>query len=79
MGEASTIWSKEWPTEPGWYWFYGDPFNKAKHWIRLNTVKIVQTSKSIALICNGNFMYKQEASDGFWTPIIIPELPKEDL
>ena len=75
------IWSHLWPTEPGSYWFYGDPFGAkdVRHQsVRSYFVRVLQISKGLAFICEGHFLYKQEASPGFWTPAETPEDPTKE-
>lgn len=75
------IWSQLWPTEPGSYWFYGDPFGakevRPEH-VRSYFVRALQTSDSIVFICEGHFLYPQEASPGFWTPLETPKNPTKE-
>lgn len=70
-------WTHEWPTEPGWYWFYGDPHGIEKHFTRLYPVRVYKVSNGWAHIAEGNFMFPSEASDGVWIKMIVPKLPEE--
>jgi hypothetical protein len=71
-------WTSEWPTELGWYWFYGDPYSKnpdPKH-VLLHPVKVNQGANALIYVTGNSFMYKSEASKGLWKPMIVPEEPK---
>ena len=74
-------WTKEKPTKPGLYWFYGDIFwgcinqNPEKFKPELEIVKCTVLNKITNLVCNGNFVDKQYGF-GLYSvePIEIPEL-----
>lgn len=69
------MWTKMWPVEPGWYWFWGDPFGSKEvrpEFIRYYAVRVARGANSWIRICEGHFMYESEASDGLWTPITMP-------
>jgi len=71
-------WTHEWPIEPGWYWFYGWQFKSEERdgkQPRLHSVRVVKVANGFAYICDGNFMYKEEAGHGFWAKAQIPPLP----
>lgn len=73
-------WTTDWPTIPGWYWFYGDPYakasNKATIKVELYPVKVVKIANGVSYISNGSFVYKREAAEGgLWQPMQLPELP----
>ena len=73
------MWSREWPTEPGHYWFYGWPYKGEKEGGRkpeLNHVRVIQASNGVIVIRSGYGWYKNEWS-GFeeFTKAILPELP----
>ena len=67
-------WSEQWPTEPGFYWFYG-------HWPkslepRLQVVQVVRDRLGEAVrVSFGAFMYPDETGAGLWRPIELPTLP----
>lgn len=76
------IWSKEWPTEPGYYWFYGWTWCDKSFRITNNKppkphfVEVNKTSgQSLIYVTKGNFMYKSERHIGLWTPAFPPEAP----
>lgn len=72
-------WSKKQPTEPGYYWFYGDPFSDKIYnkYIRVYLVQAHRNgSGTISFVTEGHFM---ENKIGFWTPAHIPEFNEEDV
>lgn len=68
------MWTREWPENPGWYWFYGFQFPSSSK-RRLLPVNIVQAADSLAFIAGSAFMYPSEAT-GVWQPMEVPELPE---
>ena len=76
------MWQEEWPTEIGWYWFFGWQF---KRWERENLkpellpVRVFKTANGIAHVCNGAFMFTSEAGRGLWAQAEIPPLPLDLL
>lgn len=74
LGEKNNMWIGEWPTEPGWYWFYGFDFKpKFKDEVpRLHMVHAIRISNGMAYICDGHFIYKSEAGKGFFHPADPP-------
>lgn len=72
------MWSKEFPTEPGWYWFWGRQF-KAQD-VKLAAVHVRQGGNSLVMVCNGSFMYKAEVGDTHWfKPMNVPSPEELDL
>lgn len=72
-----TNWTKEWPTCPGHYWFYGWCFRSRHHGPELHFVKIRQIVNGIARVTNGHFLYKAEGGDGYWLLATVVALPDE--
>ncbi len=73
-------WTHEWPTEIGWYWFYGDPhgkYPKTRH-VKLQPVSVHQGANSPVYVVGAAFMYQSSASAGLWTKMIVPDIPKEE-
>ena len=75
-----TKWSKEWPTRPGIYWFYGSILG------RLPVLCVVEVSSfSEVLFISSiptlapDLIFTEESSEvkGVWTKAPLPELPKE--
>jgi hypothetical protein len=67
-------WSAEWPTKPGYYWFFGYQFKSEsnKHLYTVRVVSIADNKR--ATICEGSFMYKSATGKGYWQEIELPEL-----
>lgn len=54
-------WKSEWPTEPGYYWFYGKPYrNEFRRKPELNFVKISKCGNGLLITREGAFWYKSE-------------------
>lgn len=67
-------WTREWPSKFGCYWFYGIAHGAKSP--ELMFVKAWQTGNSkIALVADGNFLYREEAS-GMFAVAETPELPE---
>lgn len=63
-------WSQEFPTEPGWYWFYGQQFKGSD--VKLQMVHVWPK----AAVCGGAFMYECELGVIHWFQRAQePELP----
>ena len=68
------MWKNEWPTEPGFYWFFGwqwdkEPGKRPPKW------SVVQVIEGIRYVSNSHFMYKAESHPGKWHPILQPSEP----
>lgn len=82
--KAQTQWTKDWPTDEGWYWFYGTRWNRdgspngeSDTTKKLHVVKVVIAANDIAIhLCQGVPIYKFEGAKGVWTPVQMPDLPK---
>lgn len=76
MTERATLeWIDEWPTRPGWYWFYGQCFGDRTGQPEFHYVKVTKTSNSIAYLTGGHFLYPSEHAEGVWQPVVFPALP----
>lgn len=74
--EEAEVWTKEWPTEPGYYWFYGQPYAKTLYDPRLHIVTVHRTAnESIVYLVEGSFMRKSAGVEGVWCPAMLPEPP----
>jgi hypothetical protein len=76
-------WTKEWPTKPGWYWFYGWPYGRVELFDEgiepeLNVVNVWKVANGLAYIRNGNFWYKEDKPVGLFCPMDVPELPSKE-
>ncbi len=71
-------WSENFPTEPGWYWFYGRRF-RGKYVPTLMPVHAVKSANDHNIcLTMGAVIYRSEA-EGLWLPMTLPELPHEGL
>jgi hypothetical protein len=74
-----TVWTDEWPTDPGRYWFYGwrssfsfDDGRKPE----LFACKAMQSANGrMTIICEGAFLYREEGAEGYFLPCLTPEPP----
>lgn len=81
--ELKRVWSNEWPTESGWYWFYGNPFAYNHGGRAANLPDALYAAYSHVNIDTGNayivtgeiIMYRSSCR-GVWQPMVTPELPK---
>jgi hypothetical protein len=74
-----TTWTKEWPTKPGHYWFYGYRFGNddGKEEKKFYLVEVwLCGKKDLAHVGNGHFWYVSEGHDGLWQPVKFPIPPK---
>jgi len=75
-------WITEWPTEEGFYWFYGwqchfEIANMKR--LKVRYVEVWQVPNGIAYVSDGEFLYKGLGGYGFWTEVEFPELPEIEL
>lgn len=85
MGRTITVegktWTADWPTEPGWYWFYGWAWGYiADHSPKLHAVNAVwsnraEASGDVMRLIDGNFMWKSEGHLGIFTRMDDITLP----
>ena len=68
-------WTTEWPTEPGWYWFFGFRFKSRDRPPELATVRVHKTMKGVARVGGASFMYRGEGDHGVWAKLDTPEPP----
>ena len=72
------MWTKEWPTEAGFYWFYGFlwyRYYRDGDKPELVSVEGILASNGIMYVAKGAFIYKSEKHIGFWHKADLPELP----
>lgn len=73
-----TEWTDEWPIEPGWYWFWGQPHYGLRNLdSELYSVRVYETSTDLAFVAGGDFMYRGGGGWGLWCPAILPDLPED--
>ena len=78
------MYTKEFPTKLGYYWFYGwhskfskTSINGKESKPKLHVVQVRQGANSRIYICDGHFMYKSEGAEGIWQEIEVPEFTEE--
>ena len=68
-------WSRESPTEAGFYWC----FSHTGYWrntrMRLTLVEVRVTLSGPQYIMNGMYVKRDHVRDAFWQPAAVPELP----
>lgn len=74
-------WSKEWPTEPGWYWFCGWTTRRAfdqRYIPHLHPVKVERGYRgdSYYQFTLGGWTSKDWGGIGFFLPLETPEVPE---
>jgi len=73
-------WKKEWPKDPGLYWFYDRRFSKTSY-EDLNKPELcfvevaIDSQGNPMYITMGHFLYKAEGAMGVWSKAELPELP----
>ena len=70
-----TIWTTEWPTQEGLYWFYGYRFCYREQPPNLWLVRVRTGNNCVVYASEGAFIFIQEA-EGVWAPVIIPDVPQ---
>ena len=74
-----TKWTKEWPAERGWHWFYGQT-SRIVYDLRPEYIP-VRVRKNAAgepvYVGSGRFLYKAEGARGLWTPMVTPDPPTD--
>lgn len=68
-------WTTDWPTEPGWYWFYGHKYGDER--VSVGVVQVRKISTGVSLVLDGNFMFLQEKHRGVFQRIATPVVPAE--
>lgn len=67
-------WSAEWPTEPGWYWFYGRSGFDIRRQSAPHLLLTYADGRQIHYLHEGmHFCF--EGGKGVWMPIQEPSLP----
>lgn len=78
LEDPTPSWSPEWPTEPGWYWFYGKRFRSSDK-DELHPVQVYGTaSPDVKCYAAGSAFIYEESATGLWLPLETPELPEEE-
>lgn len=73
-------WTRDWPTEPGSYWFYGYRYGRVSCGYEkdreLCSVVVKKISNGVMLIESGSFMHREEPEDYFFKKAVSPDLPE---
>ena len=74
-----TDWTKEWPEQRGWYWFYGQT-SKMMWDMRPEYFPVLMREDGVgkpSYVTRGQFLYKAEGARGLWTRMIMPNQPTD--
>lgn len=69
------MWTSEWPTEQGYYWFYGWCFCHRDRPPGFHCVEVYRTAIGFRYATGGHFLYETEGASGIWQPVKLPNLP----
>lgn len=69
-------WQDEWPTEIGYWWFYGRKYHAKDDSLHFVQVKGPTGDGKYMYVVDGAFIYKAEGACGQWTKVQLPQLPK---
>lgn len=80
-GDEAQQWTREWPTKPGVYWFYGWPYGKSESGARVrapewNLVKVMKCSNGVITVRDGSPWYRHEGWDGMFCEADRPAVPR---
>ncbi len=67
-------WVEEWPTQKGWYWFYGCLCNLDKD--EMHLAEVWQLPDGLSYVAGGQFLHKAEGAKGKWQKAKLPVQPK---
>ena len=74
-----TDWTREWPEERGWYWFFGQTskmvWDMRPEYLPVRVHKDA-TDKPVC-VASGCFLFKAEGARGLWTPMVMPTPPTD--
>ena len=74
-------WTNEFPTKPGWYWFYGYRWGRIscgnKETPRLMTVRVDKVNGGYIYIADGHFMYESEVEDAHFKKLDEPTITEK--
>lgn len=69
------VWTNEYPTTPGFYWFYGNHYGMKKR--TLGVVKVSSVRNGVCRVLDGNFMFKEDKHKGVFCPLDKPAISAE--
>jgi hypothetical protein len=68
-------WSPDWPTEPGWYWFYGHRYPASK--VRVLRLVSADLERGLILLTDGDREYfPGNAGPHVWARAEVPAPPE---
>ena len=72
-----SVWTREWPTTAGYYWFHGHKWSTSPRDAEPTSTYFVRCcldgTNSPTYITDGHFLYKAEGACGVWMPAKVPE------
>lgn len=74
------VWNEEWPTDPGYYWFYGRRHKQLEDEQGIFLTEVVAAGENLQhrlYSCHGMFLYKSDGAKGLWMKAILPPSPTE--
>ena len=67
------MWTTVWPTQVGWYWFYGQYTGEPSN--RLTTMQVKRAANGFLYIAEGEFYWPSEFESAHFLPLEPPALP----
>lgn len=67
-------WTKDLPTAPGWYWFYGTKSGAAR--ADFASVRVFKIANGVGRVIDGSFLFAGEDYVGVYSPAALPEPPE---
>lgn len=75
--EYGSNWTQEFPTKPGYYWFYGYRYGRINCGSATKPeLQFVEVWKNGHAVAGGQFIYKSELEDAWFAPAEVPEFPE---
>jgi len=76
-------WTNEFPTKPGWYWFYGYRWGRIscghEEKPELMTVKVSTIKNGFLYVADGQFMFESEVEDAHFKKLDEPTITAKVL
>ncbi len=73
-------WTKEWPTEEGFYWLYSYRYGKIscgyEQKPELMLMEVHKISNGFMGVANGQIVYESEVEEPWFQKAVLPELPE---
>jgi len=80
MWDDGELWSEDWPTEPGHYWFSGRTHG---YWAtdkpKMHFVEVRTTVTVPLYFTDKGFFDEDDGADGYWMPARVPEPPLREV